>query len=220
MTSTSHLGAATTTSKRSHGVATADRLIEFALREIHSAGHDSFNIDRVLRDSGVSRSSLYHHFGNRAGLIAAATIDEFKKMGEADNRNFRIVASTVSTSTELVEAIRQLVISSTTPERRIFRQKQIRAYYLCQNDLTLSQAIQDLTNSQLRMFTESLQMLELRGVIALHIPAPTISRWVIAQFFSQSILDLLDDDKEFTSQWIQLTIEAICRILGISHSSM
>ncbi|MFY8238235.1 MAG: TetR family transcriptional regulator, partial [Ilumatobacteraceae bacterium] len=58
------------TRKYINGTTTMETLIEFGLRELELVGSIEFNLETVLRESGVSRGSLYHHFGNRLGLIA------------------------------------------------------------------------------------------------------------------------------------------------------
>ena len=60
--------------KRTDGLETIERVIKFAQKEIDKHGSTEFNLDRVIEQSGVSRSSIYHHFGNRAGLIAAVDV--------------------------------------------------------------------------------------------------------------------------------------------------
>ena len=48
-----------------------ERIVEFAERELVEHGVAGFNLTRVIEQSGVSRGSVYHHFINREGTIAA-----------------------------------------------------------------------------------------------------------------------------------------------------
>lgn len=55
--------------------ATRDRLLHCAFQEIYEHGYAGTSLDRILRDSGVTKGALYHHFGSKADL-ANAVIDE------------------------------------------------------------------------------------------------------------------------------------------------
>jgi AcrR family transcriptional regulator len=48
---------------RSNGRETMSRILEHARRELDEFGPVKFNIMRVIEESGVSKSSVYHHFG-------------------------------------------------------------------------------------------------------------------------------------------------------------
>ncbi len=53
------------------GQATRARLIEVATRLFAAHGYDGTSIEAVLAESGVSRGSLYHHFGGKDALFLA-----------------------------------------------------------------------------------------------------------------------------------------------------
>lgn len=57
--------------KAERGRATRDRLIEIALRLFAEAGYEAASIEAVLRESGVSRGALYHHFPGKEALFEA-----------------------------------------------------------------------------------------------------------------------------------------------------
>jgi len=49
-----------------------DELIETAMRVFYREGFNSTGIDRVLREAGISRMTLYNHFKSKDELIVAA----------------------------------------------------------------------------------------------------------------------------------------------------
>lgn len=53
------------------GLATRGQLIEVATRLFGSRGYEDTSIDAVLREAGVSRGSLYHHFTGKDALFEA-----------------------------------------------------------------------------------------------------------------------------------------------------
>lgn len=56
---------------RRRGEETRARLLDAALRVFDAEGRDGFTIQAVLRESGASIGSFYHHFGGIDGLAAA-----------------------------------------------------------------------------------------------------------------------------------------------------
>ena len=54
------------------GAATRERLIDVAIASFAANGYENTSIDAVLEAGGVSRGSLYHHFGGKQQLFEAA----------------------------------------------------------------------------------------------------------------------------------------------------
>lgn len=60
--------------KQQRGEATADLLLDTALRVYAESGEQGLSVAAITRASGVSLGSLYHHFGSLDGLVAALTV--------------------------------------------------------------------------------------------------------------------------------------------------
>jgi AcrR family transcriptional regulator len=54
------------------GQATREQLVETATRMFADRGFDATSIEAILEEAGVSRGSLYHHFGSKEALFEAA----------------------------------------------------------------------------------------------------------------------------------------------------
>lgn len=57
--------------KQHRGEVTSDLLLDAALRVFVESGEQGLTVSAVVRTSGVSLGSLYHHFGSLDGLIGA-----------------------------------------------------------------------------------------------------------------------------------------------------
>jgi len=53
------------------GEATRSQLIAIATRMFAERGYEDTSIEAVLREAGVSRGSLYHHFASKEALFEA-----------------------------------------------------------------------------------------------------------------------------------------------------
>ena len=58
---------------------TRARLLEAAVRTIEEAGADAVRVRDVAAAAGVTYASLYHFFGDREGLIAAAQAERYER---------------------------------------------------------------------------------------------------------------------------------------------
>jgi len=60
-----------------------DRLQEVALALFARRGVDSVGIQEVVDAAGVTKPTLYHHFGNKEGLVKALVDQGFGVLGRA-----------------------------------------------------------------------------------------------------------------------------------------
>ncbi|HEY6310174.1 MAG TPA: helix-turn-helix domain-containing protein [Streptosporangiaceae bacterium] len=63
------------------GEATRGQLIEVATRMFAERGYEDTSIEAVLREAGVSRGSLYHHFASKEALFEAVAEDMETSVG-------------------------------------------------------------------------------------------------------------------------------------------
>ncbi len=63
------------------GEATRGQLIATATRMFADRGYEDTSIEAVLREAGVSRGSLYHHFASKEALFEAVAEDVETKVG-------------------------------------------------------------------------------------------------------------------------------------------
>ena len=63
------------------GEATRGQLIAIATRMFADRGYEDTSIEAVLREAGVSRGSLYHHFASKEALFEAVAEDVETKVG-------------------------------------------------------------------------------------------------------------------------------------------
>ena len=58
-------------------------LLEAAAAEIADVGPSAISLRSIARRAGVSHAAPAHHFGDRAGLLAAVAAEGFRRMNEA-----------------------------------------------------------------------------------------------------------------------------------------
>jgi AcrR family transcriptional regulator len=58
-------------------------LLQAAAAEIHEVGPSAISLRSIARRAGVSHAAPAHHFGDRAGLLAAVAAEGFRRMNES-----------------------------------------------------------------------------------------------------------------------------------------
>jgi len=101
---------------RSRAASTIDRALDVVTAILDSGGEGSLRLADVSMQSGVSIGSLYHHFGSRTGLIAAARERQFRDglsyRGQIDTRTY--LAST--SPSDFIELFDEMLQTSEASE--------------------------------------------------------------------------------------------------------
>ena len=107
--------------KQERAQATVALLLEATMDALEAHGESGVRLDDILVTTGVSRSSLYHHFGDRDGLIDAARVVMFSRWVEADIRDLERALTKAATAADFREAFRRILVASQSPKRRASR---------------------------------------------------------------------------------------------------
>lgn len=127
--------------KHVNGLSTFETLIEFGIEELERSGSINFNLETVLRESGVSRGSLYHHFGSRHGLIAHCETEVLKEDWDSANQIIRTIIESERTGEQLFQALATYIRLLGSDDMMKQRSKRIRAIAVSMDDEKLFQKL-------------------------------------------------------------------------------
>ncbi len=190
-----------------------ERIVEFAERELVEHGVAGFNLTRVIEQSGVSRGSVYHHFINREGTIAAV---ETKRLIEDLNNANNVLRTFVTNATsvdEILAGVKFLLESTATEEARETRRRRnvttvnARAIPVLAQVISLREAEGDAH------VAETIRLAAERGIFHPRLPARGIAHFVSSLFAGRLVVDMLNDP-EADAAWIDVTIEALRHLLA------
>lgn len=120
---------------------TAAKLMDTVSTMLDSDNPHDILVDEVLRISGVSRGSLYHHFGDFRGLIHATLLRRFSQNVEADTRAMWNIAEHADSKDSYWSKIRELSAATQVPERAPIRAERARLVSLASSDELFAQAL-------------------------------------------------------------------------------
>ena len=199
--------------KRSDGLATIQVVLRHARAELEASGPVKFNLDRVIESSGVARSSVYHHFGSRAGLIATLELEFWVDQQAAELRGLRKYLLDANDLHEVFGAIEFVLRLDGGPEGRARRARRISSLVAADGIPALAATLRDAQVSGTAHLAETLRMLQEKGTIA-----PTARLSGLA-YFIQSILVgrvLVDvgDEPGVDDQWVDVAMSTLRHLLS------
>lgn len=204
------------TPKRSDGIETMARLMVQARIELAKNGVDNFDVEAVLERSEAARSSLYHHFGSKFGLIYTAQLEELTESLDNDNKLFRFLAETATSEDEFFARLAELMRATSTKELAGLRRRRIQVLASATHNDKLAENIRAAQVEGNLYFTESLEILRTRGWINPAHDLDTVTYMIQGLLIGHIMLDFsqLPDLEE---SWVDLAMQTIVTMVGANE---
>ncbi len=202
--------------KRSDGLETMDRLLEFAEEEIRTVGPVKFNLVDVLARAGVSRSSAYHHFGDREGLIAAV---ELKHHIESMRKVNELLRTVVETSTDpgiLMQSIEFHLGLEGSESGHAGRRRRIYTLAAGQASSALAERISDEQRAVSDFLAGTIEIAHRKGMIKPRVSAMAVAQMILAAMFGRALVDLTERPED-DEAWLAGTVESLRHLLNVQQ---
>jgi AcrR family transcriptional regulator len=188
--------------------ATVSVVIEATIKAIEAHGEASVRIDDVLQNTGISKGSVYHHFGGREGLIAAARVMQFSRFVAEDAQNIRETLTKTATVDEFVAAVSVLVQTGNSAERQRARHNRLSviASSYGRPDLRELLALQQHTHTE--TIADAVRHGQMMGWVRTDIDARAVAVFVQGYNLARVLLDL-DTEPVTTEDWEQVVRVAL-----------
>ena len=203
---------------RSDGKQTADRVIKVARAELEKHGAVKFSLDRVIEKSKVSRSSIYHLFGSRAGVIAHAEASAIVDDVSDGAYLLRNLAEKVESQDQLAFLIEQWLKDAMTPTRVKQRSRRIANIAASEVDKELRKVLHAHLHTISDVWVETYEILKRRKI--LQVPTVDLRALAIAVqgVYLGGILVDLYDDEDIAAQWTVVVAEMLSRFFGVKRA--
>ena len=193
-------------------IPTVKAVLDATIQMLEDGGEAAVRLDEVLRVSGISRGSLYHHFGSREGLIEAARLAQFTRSVTEDITVLRRAILESPSRDDLRKRLRlitEAVGSIDRKHQRLFRISILASAY---GRPTLERALgeeQKLVTDQISgLVVESQE----RGWVRRDVDARAVASFIQAYSLGRVLVDI-DTDRTSDENWFEVVSIAIEHLL-------
>jgi len=194
------------------GRVTMDKLLDVATNELDRVGLAKIDIDSILRKSKISKGSLYHHFGSKNGLLAAAEAQQFFKYLERDVGTLRVLIEECKTKQAFVNLVAAAIEITRLKENLEFRKKRVRAIAMSFNDKTLAQVLKNRQTNLSQHLADSFQIAKDHEWVRQDVDLIALSYWLQGVFIGHIMLDITEQF-EHEEAWNQVAFQALQQFL-------
>lgn len=196
------------TRKRSDGLQTIGVVLRHARAELEASGPVKFNLDRVIESSGVARSSVYHHFGSRAGLIATLELEFWVDQQAAELRGLRKFLLEATELEEVFGAIEFVMRVDGGPEGRQRRSRRISSLVAADGIPALATTLREAQISGTTHLAETLRMLQERGTISPSVDLDGLAYFIQSILVGRVLVDV-GDEEGVDQKWVDVAMTTL-----------
>lgn len=169
---------------------TVSTVIEATIRAIEAGGEASVRIDDILKETGISKGSLYHHFGGREGLIAAARVTQFSRFVAEDAKNIRDTLTKTNTLEEFIATTSALVELGDSIERERARHNRLSVIASSYGRPELRQSLALQQHSHTETIAEAVRYGQQKGWIRTDVNARALAVFVQGYNLARVLLEI------------------------------
>lgn len=187
---------------------TRDLVLDVVVDLLETGGEAAVRIDGVRDRSGVSIGSIYHHFGDRDGLIAAAQVRRFSRYAEAEIAALSDIVQRAATGTAFRRAIRAMTLHTSSELRVAERWIRIGVLASTVGREEMRDEIRRLQTHLMDAFQAHVAQGQARGFFRSDLDARAIAQFVEAYSLGRA-LNEVDDHPVADGDWQRVVWAAL-----------
>lgn len=182
---------------------TAEKLLEVTIRLLGEHGESGLRVEEVLSEADASPSSLYHHYGNRDGLIEAARIVMFTRSVASDIEVLRTILDESETGAELLSRILQVNRSVQDPKRAPRRRERLAILGSAADRPALWAALSEQQDNLTAVTAELIGDAQQRGLMRSDLDARAVAYFIQAYTFGRVLSDVSSEPVD-PDEWMRV----------------
>lgn len=194
------------TSRR--GRVTIEKLLEVTIDELDRVGLAEIDVESLLNKSKISKGSLYHHFGSKNGLLAAAEAQQYMRYLKREGESFRRLIEGCATKQKFVELVAAVMRVTRLESNLDFRKKRVRAIAMSFNDEKLAHVLKNAQIEVTDYLARSFQIAKDRGWVKPDTDLTALAYWIQGVFIGHIMLDI-SEQSDLEEAWSQVAFQAL-----------
>ena len=191
-----------------------NEILGVTLELLERDGESGFRLEDLMQRTGISKSSIYLHFGDRDGLLAAAFSKKFSEIVQESLSGLELLLNNVSDPRSMRDALQAATAFVTSPDR--FKNRLDRAVIIAGTRGRAAFA-DELAKAQTAL-TDRMMVLLLdaqeRGLVRLRHSPRTVAQMIQAVTFGRIVAELEQHPSpESVQSWISMVTELLDNLL-------
>jgi AcrR family transcriptional regulator len=191
---------------------TAQKLLEVAIDAIDLGGESALRLDAVVEKAGVAITAVYHHFGNREGIMEAAQAERYIRTIWPTLEGLDDQLRQVRSAADLADVVTAVLDRSIDPALSANRARRINVIGSTLGRPRLAAAVaaeQARVNSYLEGLLRPFQV---SGMIRADLDLAEYAGWIVGVILSRVMVEI-DVDPTRGEKWNEMTRRAALYLL-------
>lgn len=176
-------------------------LIDVAIDIILESGIDALRIEDVCERVGVSKGSLYWHFGDRNGLIREAMLEHMYRMGEEQLSALNDAVDSFTSRNDYLAKIYTALVDPFDKSQVETRWQRLELIAGSRRDEMLSSIMSEIQQRHHRYLSEIMAKASEQGVLRSDVDPKAVAAMLGAVGLGSNILSMLGDEGPTQEQW-------------------
>lgn len=188
------------------------QLIDVAVEIIQDHGIDALRIEDVCERVGVSKGSLYWHFGDRNGLIREALLEHMYRMGDEQLSALNDAVDKFTSRDDYLSRIYLALVDPFDKSQVETRWQRLELIAGARRDETLSAIMSDIQRRHHRYLSEIMEKASEQGVLRPDVDPKAVAAMLVAVGLGSNVLSMLGEEGPTPDQWngfLLVMIEAL-----------
>ena len=193
--------------KQARAVDTVEQVITATNRAIELGGESSVRIQEISKETGVSIGSIYHHFGDRDGLIRAAYVHTFSSNIHGDIGRVKRFMDSMKSTQDIVEHYDEMAAFLVSHFEHLPAAKRAAIVGNTTGRPLLRQALAAVQHELTEELTEVMQVLQDRGMLKPHLSPRAAAVMALGMLHGRIVAEI-DTTPVSDQQWNQAMLSA------------
>ena len=196
---------------------TKEKLIATMVSLMDEHALSNIQVDDVLRESNISKGSLYHHFENFEELVESALISRFAASVDISIQLVAAAVNDARTADEFVAKIIEVTTVTQGKDRAKFRLERARVIGLSVNSPNLLEALEKEQDRLTAAMADIVREGQEKGWVNKTFDAKTIAVFMQAYTIGRVIDDVASKDQHIDSEdWNDVVNASVKSLLTVS----
>jgi AcrR family transcriptional regulator len=193
--------------KQARAKDTVGLVIAEANRAIENGGESSVRVQEISAKTGVSIGSIYHHFGDRDGLIRATYVHNFAANIQEDIARAKRFMDKMHSTQEIAEHYDEMLAFLVDHFKHVPADKRANIIGNTTGRPLLRAALAEVQHGLTEQLTEVMQLLHDRGMLKPHLSPRSAAVMVLGMLHGRIVAEI-DTSPVSEHEWNQAMISA------------